>query len=183
MFGTCRPGGALRSTNLTIVISTRLTRARHESEGGTKVHAASDKLHDSYRRRARGSARKGVRAAQIARSRHSGTAGRETRQEHPASRFHVNRTPVGGHPLSFPNDLVRMSTPSNPRSFGPSCRVPPLPAPPLRLWFLRASTRSGGEGILAVFFVLVEGTDSLASKKGTSKCRTSSSSPQRRCHA
>ena len=37
-------------------------------------------------------------------------------------RFSVRCPPVGGHPLSFLNDLIRPSALPNPRSFGPSCR-------------------------------------------------------------
>jgi hypothetical protein len=49
---------------------------------------------------------------------------------------------LGVHPLSFLNDLSRPSTPSNPRSFGPSCRfaaahTTPLIGVPLRVCALR----------------------------------------------
>jgi hypothetical protein len=139
--GSCRPGGALRSTN-TPSSSRHARRARAvTAKDGTKVHAATIILHDRHRRRARAPPREGVRSARIAGSRHSGTAGRATRQGRPASRFHVRCPPVGVHPLSFLNDLIRPSTPSNPRSFGPSCRVPRLPAPPLRSGFPCASSR------------------------------------------
>ena len=67
------------------------------------------------------------------------------------TRFSVGCPPVGVHPLSFLNDLIRPSTLPNPRSFGPCCRVPRLPAPPLGSGFPSASSRSSGEGILAVF--------------------------------
>jgi len=55
---------------------------------------------------------------------------------------------LGGHPLSFLNDLSRPSTPSNPRSFGPSCRfaaarTTPLIGVPLRVFALRWRGRPG----------------------------------------
>jgi len=120
--GSCRPGGTLRSTNPPSS-SRHARRARAvTAKGGTKVHAATIILHDRLRRRARAPAREGVRERLDSGTRHSDTAGRATRQGRPASRFHVRCPPVGVHPLSFLNDLIRPSTPSNPRSFGPSCR-------------------------------------------------------------
>jgi hypothetical protein len=123
--------GTLRSTNPPSS-SRHARRARAvTAKGGTKVHAATIILHDRHRRRGRAPAREGVRERLDSGTTHSDTAGRATRQGRPASRFHVRCPPVGVHPLSFLNDLIRPSTPSNPRSFGPSCRVPRLPAPPL----------------------------------------------------
>lgn len=182
--GSCRPGGALRSTN-TPSSSRHVRRARAvTAKDGTKVHAATIILYDRHRRRARAPPREGVRSARIAGSRHSGTAGRATRQGRPASRFHVRCPPVGVHPLSFLNDLIRPSTPSNPRSFGPSCRVPRLPAPPLRSGFPCASSRSGGEGVLAVFFgVQSRGRSPRRAKKEPRNAEPRHPRRQRRRHA
>lgn len=119
----------------------------------------------------------GVRSARIAGSRHSGTAGRATRQGRPASRFMSVARRRRPSPLSFLNDLIRPSTPSNPRSFGPSCRVPRLPAPPLRSGFPCASSRFRWRGRLAVFWCSVEGTDPPASKEPRRNAEPSSSSP------
>lgn len=52
------------------------------------------------------------------------------------------------HPLSFLNDLSRLSTASNPRSFGPSCRyaaarTTPCLGVPLRRCALRWRRRPG----------------------------------------
>jgi len=66
----------------------------------------------------------------------------------PALRILGVCAPVGVHPLSFLNDLSRPSTPSNPRSFGPSCRcaaarTTPLIGVPLRVFALRWRGRPG----------------------------------------
>jgi len=45
-------------------------------------------------------------------------------------RFSVRCSPVGVHPLSFLNDLIRPSTLPNPRYFEPSCRLRGCPHHP-----------------------------------------------------
>ncbi len=58
----------------------------------------------------------------------------------------------GVHPLSFLNDLIRPSIPSNPRSIGPSCRFAAARTTPSIGVPLQRLRAFGGEGVLAVFF-------------------------------
>ena len=59
---------------------------------------------------------------------------------------------VRNNPFLFTCPLSRPSSVSNPRTFGLSCRVPRLPAPPLVSGFPCALARFGGDAVLAAFF-------------------------------
>ena len=169
---SCRPAGGSPEHEPAFIILTCTTRARRVSKGGTKVHAASGILQVGHWRWADAPARQGVRAApgsEIEAQRHC-RASDVTQAS--CIRFHVHCPPVGVHPLSFLNDLIRPSSPSNPRSFGPSCRyaaarTTPLIGVPLRVFALRWRGRPG-----RLFWCSVEGTNPRRAKKGTSKCRT-----------
>ena len=181
--GSCRPGGALRSTNPPSS-SRHARRARAvTAKGGTKVHAATIILHDSHRRRVRDQRGRVSEPPRVAGSRHSGTADeqRDKGVLFPGSMSAARRAV---HPLSFLNDLIRPSTPSNPRSFGPSCRVPRLPAPPLRSGFPCASARFRWRGRPGrLFWCSVEGTDPRRAKKEPRNAEPRHPRRQRRRHA
>ena len=72
---------------------------------------------------------------------------------------------VRNNPFLFTCPLSRPSSASNPRTFGPSCRVPRLPAPPLVSGFPCALARFGGGAVLAAFF----GDQSKGSSLGRQK--------------
>jgi hypothetical protein len=95
----CRSGGELRTTNCPIVISTRMTSARAVA---AKAAPRSAPQPGSFTT-ATGAGREHQRGRAseppgIAGSRHSGTAGRATRQGCSASRFHVRCPPWGAIP-------------------------------------------------------------------------------------